>query len=440
MIIGNNEKKLRQQLIGGALGSALIQIVNRALVLVLGVLLARGLGADGYGIYSYAFAILTLMIVIAELGLPTLILRQVASYQSRSEWQYIRGLLLGSIKVGVYFSVIIVTLIAIYLYRVDPGVNTEKSGMIILVALLLPFLVTLKLITAAIQSLQHVLKSQLIDIAKMILVIIGISHIIYFHPEILTARLTVAVQLISTILTLLLAAGLLYRYLPEQVQRKPAQYQSRQWFKSTIPLTAVGIATIIISQTDILMLGYFLRPEEVGIYRVATQAAALVAFGLQAVNSVIAPQLSRLYAQKDTIRLQKILTKSARSALLISLPISIALFFAGGDLAGYVFGPEFERCDSAIAVLTTGQLINISMGSVGVLLNMTGHEKDVARTLFITAGVNIGLNFLLIPPFGIEGAAAATVISTALWNVMLYKVAKIRININSMAFHINKEI
>ncbi|MBA7669784.1 hypothetical protein ES703_77918 [subsurface metagenome] len=118
--------------------------------------------------------------------------------------------------------------------------------------------------------------------------------------------------------------------------------------------------------------------------------------------------------------------------------MALTFIFAGGAIAGWVFGPEFTQSHTPLAILAVGQLVNAGMGSVGFLLNMTGHERDVARTLLITAGLNILLNLALIPPFGMAGAASATAVSLALWNFILYQLVKIRIGINSTAFVLEK--
>ena len=118
MTIGGNKKNLRQQLIRGAVGSAIIQVTNRISVLVLGVILARGLGAESYGVYSYAFALLALGGVIAQLGLPTLILREIASYHSTKDWSYIRGILLSTLTIVFLSSVILVLVVVFFLLYV----------------------------------------------------------------------------------------------------------------------------------------------------------------------------------------------------------------------------------------------------------------------------------------------------------------------------------
>jgi O-antigen/teichoic acid export membrane protein len=181
------------------------------------------------------------------------------------------------------------------------------------------------------------------------------------------------------------------------------------------------------------MLGFFQSSADVGVYRVAVQGATLVAFGLQVANFLIAPQFARLYALGDKAVLQRLVTMSARIILFASLPVALALMFAGGTIAGWLFGPEFEKSHMPMAILAGGQLISSVMGSVALLLSMSGHERDVARIMVFSAGLNILLNIVLIPPFQLVGAASATTISLATWNILLYRVVKERMGIDSTA-------
>ena len=300
---------------------------------------------------------------------------------------------------------------------------------------LLPFMVLVGVMSAALRGLRQVVKALAVEsLFRPFLALAGIGLLFSLYPWTRLPQYAMVVQLCAGALVLCAAVFLLLQYLPKQARAASARFQGREWLASAMPLTLIGGAGIINSQTDILMLGFFQDPGAVGIYRVAAQGAALVAFGLQAANAVIAPQFARLYAKQDMARLQRLVTASARAILLVSLPVATVFVLFGGILAGWVFGPEFVKSQAPLAILAAGQLVNVAMGSVGFLLNMTGHEGDVARTLLITAGMNIILNLVLIPPFGMAGAAIATTISLASWNIMLHVAVRRRIGINSTAF------
>lgn len=430
-----SRSSFRGQLVRGGVGSALIQVINRLLALALGVVLARGLGAEGYGIYAYAFALMTLLMVFAELGIPTLLMREVAASQARRDWPHLRGVLVRTLQIVLLSAVTLAGIAALLLWLLSDGMSVNQSRTLVWVIALLPLTAATRAMMAVLQGLQHVVKAQAVEMLfRPALVLLGIGGIFAFFPDMRLPQYAMLVQLGGAIIVLCAAAVLLYLYLPRPVHSTTAQYQTRQWLANAMPLTLIGGAGIINNQTDILMLGFFQPPEEVGIYRVAVQGAVLVAFGLQAANAVIAPQFARLYAQGDHARLQRLVTVSARIILIAALPVALTFILAGDVIASWVFGPEFTQSHTPMAILAAGQLVNAAMGSVGFLLNMTGHERDVARTLLITAGLNILLNLFLIPLFGMAGAAVATAVSLILWNIMLYKIVKKRIGINSTVF------
>jgi O-antigen/teichoic acid export membrane protein len=176
---------------------------------------------------------------------------------------------------------------------------------------------------------------------------------------------------------------------------------------------------IINNQTDIVMLGFFTTAEEVGVYRIAAHGAQLVAFTLGAINMVISPHIARLYKAGNREQLQHMLTWSARLILASALPVALAFTLFGDLILGFMFGAEFTGGYWTLVILCGGQLVNAAMGSVAFILNMTGHERDSALGIGVAAGVNVLLNLALIPPFGIEGAAAATATSLTIWNIIL---------------------
>ena len=102
-------KSLKAQLIRGGLGTAGVQPSNRLLMLALGIVLALNLGPDGYGVYAYAFAIMSLLMVTAEAGVPTLLMREVAASLGRAEW----GLLRGALHRGTQFVALAATTVSL---------------------------------------------------------------------------------------------------------------------------------------------------------------------------------------------------------------------------------------------------------------------------------------------------------------------------------------
>ena len=181
---------------------------------------------------------------------------------------------------------------------------------------------------------------------------------------------------------------------------------------------------------DILMLGTLVGTEAAGIYKAATRGADLVVFSLSMISMPLAPIIASLYAQGETERLQRGVTKAARVGFLASLPVAICMFFFG-HLFLRIFGQEFQSGATSLAILSVGQIVNAATGPVGWLLAMTGKEKKAALGILVGAASNMVLCLFLIPPYGIIGAAVATTTSTVIWNLMLVYYVRTSLGIDS---------
>ena len=431
-ILSNNLGALSRQLLLGGAAGVLIRIANLAFSLGLGILLARFLGADGYGAYAYAFSWLTLLLVLATFGMPDLQVREIAAASARGDWSLLKGVIRRGLQIVTAAAVLISITAFIVFDQFRSAFSDSEFTTLVLVLLLLPFVALLRCVCSALRGLYKVVLSQLIEmLARPACVFLGVLVIFLFDDSLRSPESAMSIQVLVAIVLFLFAYSILRASLPEQLHEVRPAFNTRAWLVSGLPLMAGAGAGVINSQADILLLRYFGSAEDVGIYRVAVQGAMLVVLGLNVANALIAPHFARLYAKGDMRNLQKLVTVSARLIFLSALPLALAFMLFGDHLAGWVFGPEFTASYAPLAILSFGQLVSATMGSVGFLLNMTGHEKDVAKVLVITSIMNVILNALLIPAFQLVGAACATAITLASWNIALSVIVKKRIGIDS---------
>jgi O-antigen/teichoic acid export membrane protein len=183
------------------------------------------------------------------------------------------------------------------------------------------------------------------------------------------------------------------------------------------------------------MLGLLAGAEDVGIYRVVLTGSQLVAFAYEALSTALGPHAARLHAANDTPRLQRLVTWNTRAMFAVGLPVGVMLIVAGGPILAVVFGGDFRRGHAALAILCTAQLVNVGTGSASLLLNMAGHERVSARSLMWSAAANVILNALLIPAFGIVGAAMATAATMIGWNLALWRQVRNRLHVDPSVLH-----
>jgi O-antigen/teichoic acid export membrane protein len=230
-------------------------------------------------------------------------------------------------------------------------------------------------------------------------------------------------------------AWMLWRATPSPVRAARPQYEGRAWWLSAWPLAFLGGMSLINNQASTIILGFFVPDAAIGIYRVAAQMSVLASFGLETVNMVMEPRFAALYAKGDMVRLQRLVTASARVILAMNVGITLGCILLGRLFLRLAFGPAYLGAYIPLLILLAGQAVNSAAGSVGMLLNMTRHERDTARGLAVSAILNVVLNLLLVPLLGVIGAAMATAVSLITWNVLLWWAVRQRLGINSLAFN-----
>lgn len=431
---------LRRHLMRGGIGSLGIKFASTLLGLVLTIFLARALGPENYGVYAYVFAILSLLAIPTQLGLPSLIVRETAKAQAAGQWGIMRGLWRWSTIVVCSVSCLVMLVIVAVFWIFQDQVNERLRATFVVGLLLIPLIVLGELRGAALRGLRHILVGQLPEnilrpsflILLLLLVQSGLLNIA------LSAVTVMGLHAIAAAMAFAIGAVLLWGARPPELVNRPQPiYLSRAWIMSALPLALVSGLHLINMQASFLILGLFETDQGLGIYKVVITSVTLVTFGLQAINMVVMPYFARFYANNDQVRLQRLVTQSVRVIFSFAIPIVIAFIFFGKQILTVVFGQVYAQGHTALAILALGQLVSAGTGSVGVLLNMTGHERDTLRGIGLAAIANVILSLLLIPPFGIEGAAVAAAFTLIVWNLLLRKAVKQRMRIETMVFHRN---
>lgn len=428
---------LRAQLVRGGLGSLGIKLVGTALAFAQGVLLARMLGPSGYGVYAFVISLITLLAIPAQVGLPQVVVRETAKAESSANWALMRGLWRWSNRFVTLFSTLMIGIGVLALAMGGDWLEGERWPTLAIGLILVPLGALASIRAAALRGLRQVILGQLPEsLIRPGLMLLFVTLTIWlFSGEQFRASQAMQLQVVATFTAFIIGAGLLLRARPAAMRARPEpSYQTIYWRRAAVPLALLGGLQLINNQTDIIMLGVIRSDEEVGVYRVVVQIATLVVFGLQALNLMLQPYFAALHAKKDYERLQRLATNSARAILAIAILPVMAMVFAGDAFLTFFFGPEYRVGYLALGILALGQLVNAAMGSVGLLLNMTGYERDTMRGVAIAAVVNVALNLILIPRFGIEGAAASTAITLMTWNIILRSAVIARLGIESSAF------
>lgn len=416
------KKRTRAELLGGATGSVAIKAMSLGFGLLTTVILGRYLGPEQFGLYTVAFTVATFVGIPLLMGAPALVTREVAKMQGTQDLPELKGFLIRAIQVLAGFSLVMITLGAFVLYMLQARPPSEQL-VYLLALILIPVMGALANASSALVGMRRVVLGQFPHLALRPL-LLALLLVAVAVPGLVTAEssptLAMFLNVLASVLALCLAAYFLLRALPAGLRAvRPTMKNQRGWLKSLLPLTVVAAASIIFTNVDILMLGVLEDYEGVALYRVASRGAVLLSLVLYAVNTAIAPHIAQLYAGDKLNDLQKLLSLTAMGVTALTLPVFLVFVFFGEPLIELVFGAEFGSAATALSILCVGQMVNVVVGSVGMVLNMTGHERDTARSGVFAAVLNTALNYPLILLFGIEGAAVATSLSLIVLNILL---------------------
>ena len=244
---------------------------------------------------------------------------------------------------------------------------------------------------------------------------------LWFVP--MTPALAMALGVLAAAIALIVALYMLHWSMPEEAAAAAAVVDARGWWSSALPMALTEGMRLLQSHLLILLLGVMVAMSEVGLYRVASSVMLLIAMPISLFNVVSMPVIARLYANGERQRLARMLGLVSAGMTAGVIVLSLPFLLAGQYLLATVFGPEFGGASGVLVILCLGVILNALFGANAALLNMAGHQSRVTRAALFALILLVASAPPLIAAFGIVGAAAASVISLATWNVLMWRDA-----------------
>ena len=206
-------------------------------------------------------------------------------------------------------------------------------------------------------------------------------------------------------------------------------FSSTEILRTSYPMALSAISYFLMQSTDVLFISAYDTFESVAYYSIAVKLATVTALALISVNIVIAPKIASIYNDKNFSQLKLILKKATRINVVISLPIIILLLFFSEYVLS-TFGSNYILAKNALWILLIAQFFNSITGPSALYLNMTGRQKKLNGILVISLLINVVLNIILVPDFGMLGAAISTttsfVISKTLASALVFYLDNVK--------------
>ncbi|MGQ0673020.1 MAG: lipopolysaccharide biosynthesis protein [Hyphomicrobium sp.] len=411
-----------------------VRVASAAIIYLSQVILARWMGSHEYGVYVFVWTWVLVLGGLSALGFAGASLRLLPQYRETGETDLARGLLFGGRLMALASGTMVAAAGVCGLWLLGDAVAEPY----ILPAYLALVCVPLYSLTDMQDGVARsggwmALALVPIFVLRPIIILAGMA-LAHEAGLPMTATTAAAAAIAAVWISAILQVILLNRRLQSTAPSGPRRYAFRQWLTVSLPLVAVYACELVMQNADVLVVSHVMSPSDVAVYFASAKTMSLILFVHYAVGSAIAARFSALKARGDTIGLEAFVADAANWTFWPSLA-GAALILALGHPLLSLFGPEFEAGYPIMGVLVLGFLLRSAVGPADILLNMLGEQKICAALLAVTALLNVTLNLLLVPEFGLLGAAFATSSAIACGALMSYVAARRRLGLDVAIWH-----
>lgn len=401
---------------------------------LLTIYIAREFGSYGVGTFSLFMSITTLLGILSLVGFGMATQRFVGEFQAKEQLHLLDQYYKFAVVIVILAAVMFALLLFLGKDLLYEYIFSDPSTIMILTiaAVTIPLFTLNDFKIELLRALGFIALSEVFrNIFKPLAVILLLFTLIKSGSQV-----TVFTPLVVFTVSILVSYLILSAFVRKQLKRHRDVQASAELAKPEVidvafPLLVTSLGALILSHIDTLMIASLLTVKDVGIYSVGIKVAYVAAVVLLAINTVIATQISKAYTAGERDKLEDVVRLSSRLIFLGTLPIALVIIVFN-EYVLLLFGEEFLDGKWALIILTVGQMLNALTGSVGILLSMTGHQRFVRNVVWAVLIINIGLNFWLIPLWGIAGAAVATAVSLALQNSVMAIYAYRVLNVNTL--------
>lgn len=420
-------------LAGVVRGAALvmgIRIAGAGIALLSQVLLARWMGAFEYGIFAYVWVWVVILGIVVPMGFGTSVLRFIPEYKAKEKWRRLAGVMKASFGIVALLGAATAAAGLLLLWALGPYVESYYVWPLAIALLCVPGFALMDWQEGAARAFGWVNLAYVPNyIVRPLAIVVIAGGILFFTGSATGLEVTLG-ALAATFVTMFVQRFLLSRRVSREVPDAKPVYHVRHWVAISAPLVLVEGLFLLLTNTDIVLLGYFVTPDEIGIYFAATRIANLMAFIQFSIAALAVPKFAELHGAGKHEELQAFVHGSTQWVFWPTLAAGVVLLL-GGEFALGLFGKNFEAGYPLLWLLMLGFVARAATGSTEYLLNMTGNQNAVAWTYGVAAVGNLALNFLLVPSFGLVGAAAATAISIVTSTLWLAVIVKRRLGIDA---------
>ena len=386
---------------------------------VIAYLLARSLGAENYGLYKLAISAAAIVAGLASLGLDSALVRYVAILRRKGDDEGLWGALQLGVGISALLSVLLAAALFALAYQVAEFVFSEPdlAPLLQFLAIFVPFMTLSSVLAGAtrgFKKMEYSVFSTNVALLLIRLILIGILFFSGVSP--LQAVIIFGLGNLGITFLLLFFVNKEFRL---KRPLRSARHDKREILSFSIPLWISGLLKTFRSNIQTLLLGSLATVSSVGVFAIVSNLNMLGRMSLNAMTISSKPIIAELHSRGEHEQMGVLYTTTSRWALTLNLPVLVVMVVFREEILG-IFGREYVNGATALMILAFAELVNVSTGICGSIIDMTGHTRFKLFNSITQITLVIGLNLLLIPRYDLLGVAIATMVGIATANLLRF--------------------
>jgi O-antigen/teichoic acid export membrane protein len=392
------------------------------------IITARTFGQEMYGVYSLTLVVSGFFLAFSSLGLQSGLLRFISFYRGGDKKEKIKYLFQSSIRIVIPFSIFIGVLLFFLSDFFSAILNNENLSVFLKVfAVFIPLSAIGGTFHAVLRAYEKVkwysfIGNILVPFSQLVFLIVLIGFNFKNNAIIFSYNLGMVALFVSAFLICKMKIPEIFE--KPKINKNIKKELLKNLFSYSWPIIFLGLISSFFSYTDSFMIGYLKTVSDVGIYNAAVPIASLLAFMPALFLTFFLPVITREYSKKNLSLIKNISKQVNKWIFMFNLPMLAIVFIFPKEVISLFFGQDYIPAANALRLLSAGTFFySLSIISDN-LLSMVGKSRISLFNISVSSLVNIILNILLIPRFGIEGAAFSTLITYIVWTGLSFFWAK----------------
>lgn len=428
LIVNNTLKKVAKSTVIVAIGT----LISAILFFIIRLIIIRNWSQVEFGIYSLAISIPVIILVFSTLGLKEGVVRNIAFARSENDEKKVSEIM--SISITIYAFLGLAAGVALFLLSDFIAVELFHEPDLVMPLKIFSTLIPLTKILGILSSffrgfddVKPVIYYN--NITKSVVFLVSILIIVWFNLAFINVFYAFSISMMISC-SLIIIHGFKNLSLRKRLSKNHLNSSTFVHLLTiSLPLWGTAMIIVVVGRADVIMLAGIKDVTKVALYEAAVPIAQLISFPLGALSVIYMPVISGLYAKRKHNEIKRNYTILTKWLVFIALPIFLVFFLFTKEILTFLYGQSYVMATTALRIASFQGIITSLLGLNSNNLIVIGKTAFITISYFIAATLNIILNFILIPRYGVSGAAFASFVSMILANgimsVVLYKFTKV---------------